>query len=81
MGYVVESGQGPRAGLAAPSSKIKKASFLSGILENDKGRAWAQRKYAEVQEKAQSGGRGFAKKRAGNKNFGGKGGKKKKAKF
>lgn len=62
-GYIVESGQGPRAGLSAPTSKIKKESFLGNILKDDKGKAWSKKKYLQLQEKAASGGKGFYKKK------------------
>jgi len=64
MGHIVDSATGPRAGLEAPSSKPKRSTFMAGLLDDDKGRAYVNRKYAEVQEKASSGGRGYAKKRA-----------------
>ena len=68
MGYIIESGQGPRAGLAAPSSKLNKQSFLTGLLDDDKGRAWSRRRYAELQEKASSGGKNHYKKKMRDRN-------------
>ncbi|KAK9898150.1 Fcf2-domain-containing protein [Cystobasidium minutum MCA 4210] len=62
-GYIIESGQGPRAGLAAPTQKIKKQSFLGNILKDDKGKEWSKKKYLQLQEKASSGGKGFYKKK------------------
>lgn len=80
MGYVIESGQGPRAGTQATTTKIKKGSFLDNLTGDDKGKAWAKRKYAEVQEKGASGGKGYYKKRMKDRksDYGsGRGGKKK----
>jgi hypothetical protein len=60
-GYIIESGQGPRAGLAAATDKIKKQTFLGNVLADDKGKEWSKRKYLQLQEKASSGGKGFYK--------------------
>lgn len=78
MGYVVDSAQNARAGTQAPSQKINKASFLSSLMGDEKGKEWAKRKYAQVQEKAQSGGKGFYKRKMEKRGstgggFGGKG--------
>merc|ERR1711939_672006 len=67
MGYIVESSQAPRAGFAAPSTKLQK---------DEKGLTWAKKKYAQVQEKGASGGKGHWKKRMNDRKsvgFGGAG--------
>ena len=60
-GYIVESSQSARAGLAAPSNKVSRTSFVESLMSDSKGQEWARRKYAQVQEKAQSGGKGHYK--------------------
>lgn len=80
MGYIVDSSQNARAGIEAPSNKVKKGSFVASLMGDDKGKEWAKRKYAQVQEKAQSGGKNHYKRKmslrgstGGGGGFGGKG--------
>jgi hypothetical protein len=80
MGYIVDSAQNARAGEQAPSQKVKKASFVKNLMADDKGKEWAKRKYAQVQEKAQSGGKNHYKNKMAKRGsigggFSGKGGK------
>lgn len=63
MGHIVDDESGPRAGLTAPSSKQKKQTFTEGVLADTKGRAWATRRYADLQEKAASGGKTHYKRK------------------